>query len=119
MSEAAQPEVTQIVVVGADDDGETSTLQVGAEQWAEGDPLPHLSESFDDPMAKLTQELWKDLLTRSARSAPDVDELTSTLLYFIGRDLYFSHGVPADVAEAGIKKYAEWLYAEYHDAVPE
>ncbi len=88
-------------------------------QWNADDPLPHTSQSFDDPMGRMTTEEWKKRLTGAARAAVDANELRDALLFFIGQDLYYSHKIPAPVIEAGLTKYSEWLFGEYHNAVAE
>ncbi len=101
----------------AGDDGPQMGIEVQLPaQWRAGQPLPHTSMSFDDPMGKADLGEWKALLTGAARESGDVEELTGVLLCTVGRDMVQAHGVPVQAAFDGTVAYAKWLYGEYHDA---
>jgi hypothetical protein len=90
-------------------------MGVMPEPWAEGQPLPHTAQDFSDPPGGAAPEDWKRFLVGVAREADSADDLAALLLTWVGVDLVRVHGVPPDVAEAGVTKWAEWLFAEFHD----
>ncbi len=120
MPEYTEDDGPQAVIAFVGPDGEEIPLDsLGGFQpsrWTEGQPLPHTSMSFDDPMGRANPGEWRKLLTGAAREAVDVEELTGVLLCTVGRDMVQAHGVPVQAAFDGTVAYAKWLYGEYHDA---
>jgi len=102
------------VVVFTGGDGELPGEWVTPEPWQEGQPLPHTAQDFSDAPGGRTPEDWKRVLAGAARAADDAEELTGVLLTSVGVDLVRAHDVSPDVAEAGVTKWAEWLFAEFH-----
>jgi len=108
----------EITVVVVDADGVetlTETEQPPVElEWEAGRPLPHTS--FDDPPFHVTAEEWRDQLVNAARRADDLETFRFAVMCSLGRDMVFSHGVPAETALDGCAEFATRLYGEYHDA---
>lgn len=113
-----EPELDmEIVVIGADGSETRVDWAPPEHPWNDGDPVPHMSQTFDDPMGQhTTPEQWKELLTGAAREAPDEEQLVGALLCSVGRDLVMIHGVPPYIVEDNVTAFGKWLYAEYHDA---
>jgi hypothetical protein len=89
-------------------------ILVGQDPWQEGEPLPHTAQDFSDAPRGRSAEDWKRVLAGAARAADDAEELAVVLLCSVGVDLVRVHAVPPDVAEDGVTKWAEWLFAEFH-----
>ena len=115
MSEVTEPQGIQVVMIGGDGEGAPAALFQAPGPWAEGQPVPHLSQTFDDPPGEASQEEWKETLTGLAAECGTAEEVTSLLLHTVGRDLYYCHSIPAQNVEYNVGEFAKRLIGEYHD----
>lgn len=97
--------------------GSPGDMQDEISEWRPGDVLPHTARDFSDPPYGDTPQEWRDKLIGLVNSVDDPDEFRMGLMYYLGRDLMYSHGVPVDPAVEGAGEFADWVYDTFRTRV--